>query len=108
MRKSQNQTSDDSYHNADEYLNFTIETGPQYLLLSILAHIFLRSYYFILGGEKTKIKNNLLLTNKDELRIGLRCILSFNLWLILCNAIKFLKEKIQFYVRKASKNKQFG
>ena len=89
-------------------MSLTIETGADYLFVSTLGHMILRAYYFIIGGDRAKMKNNLLLVHGDELRIGLHCALLFNLWMVICSSIKFLKEKIQFYVRKTSKNQQFN
>ncbi len=78
----------------------TTETGAEYLLPVSYAHVFLRTYFFINGGEKERIENNVWLTDGDVLRISASVVLRFNLFLILKNLIKFLKEKIKTSWRK--------
>lgn len=74
---------------------FTTETGAEYLLPMSCAHMFLRTYFFAIGGEKEHIENNVWLTDGDVLRVSASVVLRFNLFLILKNVIKFLKEKIK-------------
>ena len=79
---------------------FTTETGAEYLLPISYAHMILRTYFFVIGGNKEGIENNVWLTDGDVLRISASIILRFNLFLILKNVIKFLKEKIKHLWRK--------
>jgi len=84
--------------------NLTTESGAEYLFLTASAHAFLRTYFFIKGGEKEYIENNLWLTDGDVLRISLNSLVYLNLYILLKNFIKFCKEKIQIYVGKKSKS----
>ena len=84
--------------------NLTTETGAEYLFFTAFAHAFLRTVFFIKGGEKEYIENNLWLTDGDVLRISLNSLLYFNLYILLKSFIKFCKEKIQIYVGKKSKS----
>jgi len=79
---------------------FTTETGAEYLLPLSYAHVILRTYFFAIGREKEDIENNVWLTDGDVLRISASVTLRFNLFLILKNVIKFLKEKIKALWRK--------
>ena len=76
-------------------LNVTVETGPEYLLHVGSMQILLRIIFFAMGGKKEKIENNVWLTDGDILRISLNFIVRFNLFIILRNFIKYLKEKIK-------------
>ena len=76
-------------------LLITTETGAEYLSLVALAHAFLRVFFFAKGGEKRKIENNLWLTNGDVLRISVRVVLQFTMFILLRNAWKVLKEKMK-------------
>ncbi len=78
----------------------TTESGAEYLPLTAAAHSMLRTYFFILGGEKEGIENNLWLTDGDVLRISLNCLLYFNLFILLKNLLKFCKEKIRILWQK--------
>lgn len=80
--------------------NLTTETGAEYLFVSAIAHAILRVLFFINGGEKEKIENNLWLTDGDVLRISLNVLFYFNLYILLKSFIKFCKEKYKIYVRK--------
>lgn len=84
--------------------NLTTESGAEYLLLTTVAHTILRTLFFIKGGEKEYIENNLWLTDGDVLRVSLNCLVYFNLFILLKSFFKFCKEKIQYYVGKKSKN----
>ena len=81
----------------------TTETGAEYLFPVSVAQTFLRAYFFATGGKRDKIENNLWLTDGDVLRISLNCVLFFNLFILICNFFKFLKEKIQILCRKKMK-----
>lgn len=73
----------------------TIETGAEYLMLSAMLHAILRTYFFVIGGEKENIENNLWLTDGDILRVSLTVSVHFNLFILLCDFIKFIKEKLK-------------
>ncbi len=81
----------------------TTESGAEYLPLTAVAHSALRSYFFINGGEKEGIENNLWLTDGDTLRISLNTLVYFNLFILLKNFIKFCKEKIRILWQKRTK-----
>ncbi len=81
----------------------TTESGAEYIPLTAVAHSLLRTYFFIKGGEKEGIENNLWLTDGDVLRISLNCIVYFNLFILLKNFIKFCKEKIGILWQKRMK-----
>ena len=83
---------------------FTTETGADYLLPVAATQMAVRTYFFIKGGKKEKIKNNLWLTDGDILRVSLNCELGFNLFILLKNLFKFLKEKIKILWQKNHKN----
>ncbi len=80
------------------------ETGANYLFPITLLHILLRIYLLTISNHGIEIKNGLWLKNGDELRISFHCALFFNLFMLLCNFFKFLKEKIKIYVGKTSEN----
>lgn len=83
----------------------TTETGAEYLLPVSIAHSFVRSYFFIKGGKKNKIENNLWLTDGDVLRISLKATLRFTMFMLLRSLFKFLKEKIkQIWQKKTKKS----
>ena len=84
--------------------NLTTESGAEYLLITSAAHALLRTAFFIKGGKKEYIENNLWLTDGDVLRISLNCLLYFNLYILLKSFVKFCKEKIQLLCRKKMKN----
>ena len=81
----------------------TTETGAEYLLPIAVAHSALRTYFFIRGGKKENVENNLLLTDGDILRVSLQCVLFFNIYILLCALLKFFKEKIKILWRKKMK-----
>ena len=83
--------------------NLTTESGAEYLFITAAAHAFLRTAFFIQGGEKEYIENNLWLTDGDQLRISLNCLLYFNLFILLKSFLKFCKEKIRILCRKKTK-----
>ncbi len=82
----------------------TTESGAEYLFLTATAHVFLRTLFFIKGGEKEGVENNLWLTDGDILRISLNCLLYFNLFILLKNFLIFCKEKIRILCQKKIKN----
>lgn len=81
----------------------TTETGAEYLFPVTIGHTLFRCYFFSMGGKKEKIENNLWLTNGDTLRISINCILFFNLYILLSNLFKFLKEKAKILWQKKIK-----
>ena len=82
----------------------TIETGAEYLFLTSMVHAILRTYFFARGGEKENIENNLWLTDGDVLRVSLTFTVRFNLFILLCDFIQFIKEKFKTIWRKKTKN----
>lgn len=83
----------------------TTETGAEYLFPVSLAHMALRVYFFMIGGKKEKIENNLWLTDGDVLRVSLNIVAYFNGYILLVNFFKFLKEKIKIlWQRKRKKS----
>jgi hypothetical protein len=85
-------------------VTLTMETGADYLIVSSLIQAFLRIYFFAKGGEKEKIENNLWLTDGDVLRISISSNFIFNFYILICNFIKFLKEKLQIIWRRRVKS----
>lgn len=82
----------------------TTESGAEYLFLTALAQAVLRLIFFIKGGKKEGVENNLWLTDGDVLRISLQSIVYFNLFILLRVFITFCKEKIIELCRKKMKN----
>lgn len=83
--------------------SLTTETGAEYLLPVSLAHTVLRTLFFSVGGNKDNIKNNLWLTDGDELKISVNLVTFFNLFILLCAFLKSLKEKIKNLCQKKTK-----
>ena len=81
----------------------TTETGAEYLLPVSVAHMLLRTVFFLLGGEKDKIENNLWLTDGDVLRVSFHIVAYFNLFMLLYALCKFVKEKIKILWQKKMK-----
>ncbi len=81
----------------------TTESGAEYALLTGVAHSVLRTLFFIKGGKKEGIENNLWITDGDVLRISLNCLIYFNLFILLKNFIKFCKEKIRILCQRKTK-----
>ena len=78
----------------------TTETGAEYLFYVAAVHAALRIYFFAIGGEKENIENNLWLTDGDVLRVSLHSAVFFNVYILLSNLFKAIKEKIKTYARK--------
>ena len=74
-------------------LNITVETGAEYLLPVSIFQVLFRIFFFVQGGKKEKIENNLWLTDGDVLRISSNLTVRFNLFIILCDLFIKLKEK---------------
>lgn len=83
--------------------SLTTETGAEYLLPIMAAHGVVRLLFFIKGGNRKEIVNTIWLTNGNNLKISLHCTLFFNLFILLCNFFKFLKEKIKIIWQKKIK-----
>lgn len=81
----------------------TTETGAEYLFTTSLAHTFLRGYLLVKGVDTHNIENNLWLTNGDELKLSFQSIIFFNLFILLKNFLKFIKEKYNLLWRKKTK-----
>ena len=81
----------------------TTETGAEYLLSISLAQTAMRAFFLTSGGDEEKIENNIWLTDGDVLRVSFRSVLFFNLYILLKNLFKFIKEKIKILWRKKMK-----
>ena len=84
-------------------INITVETGPEYLLSSIVMQTLFRIIFFILGEEKGKIENNLWVTDGDALRITMNISVRFNLYILLRKLMIAIKEKMKELWRKSIK-----
>ena len=86
-------------------ISFTLtpETGAEYLFPVSIAQIILRSIFLAQGGQKENVENNLWLTDGDTMRISMHSVIYFNLFILLCNVIKFIKEKMKILWQKKTK-----
>ena len=84
-------------------INITTETGPEYLLPSALTQATFRVIFFILGGKKEKIENNVWLTDGDILRVTMNVSVRFNLFILIRGFIMSIKERIKQLWRKKIK-----
>ena len=84
-------------------LRLTTETGAEYLFPITLLQTLLRAYLFFKPEKRGKIENNVWLTDGDELRISFNSVIFFNLFIILINFLKFLKEKMKILWRRKTK-----
>ena len=82
----------------------TTETGAEYLFLVAIVQILLRCIFFVNGGTKEKVENNVWLTDGDELRISLNFIAYFNIFLLIKELVKFLRGKISLLWQKKMKS----
>ncbi|MBQ7323500.1 MAG: hypothetical protein IJW96_02940 [Clostridia bacterium] len=71
----------------------TIETGADYLIASMWAQIFLRSFFLLKGGKKEKLSNHLWLVEGDVLRISMRCVLRFNGYILIKEFIHQIRKE---------------
>ena len=76
-------------------LQITTETGAEYLLPCAATQAVFRLIFFILGGKKEKIENNLWLTDGDVLRITMNLSVRFNLFILFRRLIITIKEQIK-------------
>lgn len=84
-------------------ITVTTETGAEYLLPVAAAHTALRAYFFVIGGNKEKIENNLWLTDGDILRISFSSVLYFNTYILLVDFIQFLRRRFAIIWQKKNK-----
>ena len=73
-------------------LEVTTETGAEYLLIVGWLQTIFRIFFFILGGKKENLDNNLWLFEGDVLRISIRCSAWINVISLLRNYFRKLKE----------------
>ena len=76
-------------------LTMIVETGAEYFLPVSLSEAALRVYFFMKGGKAKNIKTCLWLTDGDVLRVSGTIVVRFNMFIILCNVFKYIKEKLQ-------------
>lgn len=86
-------------------LSITTECGAQYFLQMAALQEFFEGVFLIFGGKKEKLERNLWLTDGDVLRISMSVVIRLNLYMVMRNILKFLKEKVRCYVRQKSKNR---
>ena len=70
-------------------ITLTAETGAEYLLPIILTCIGVRTYFFIKGGKKEDIEQNLWLTNGDVLRVSATVVTQFTIYALLKQLLNF-------------------
>lgn len=75
--------------------HITTETGAEYLLPLAWIYTLLNIYFFAKGGNKGKIKNNILLSDGDVLRVSASFLMRFTLLTILKNTFIIIKEKVK-------------
>ena len=85
-------------------LRLTTETGAEYLLLTALAYTGLRTYFFIKGGKKEDIEENLWLTDGDVFRISSTIVVHFTIYMLIKQFVKYLKEKWKIWLKKTKKS----
>jgi len=86
-------------------LRITTETGAEYLLPIAISHVVLRIFFFVIGGKKERIRNNLWLTDGDVLRVSVNIVAWFTLFDVLCGVFKVLKEKLKIvWMKKIKKS----
>ena len=85
-------------------INLTVETGAEYLLWVGGLQAILRLIFFLYGGEKEQIENNLWITDGDRLKISMRIVAYFNIFMLLCTLIKAIKEKMRLWRMKNVKS----
>ena len=81
----------------------TTETGAEYILPISIIHALVRTYFFAIGGKKEKIENNLWLMDGDALRVSLNITVWFNMFMLIKELLKFLKEKLKLLWQKKIK-----
>ena len=85
-------------------LTLTTETGAEYLLPMALAYTGVRAYFFIKGGKKEDLEQNLWLTDGDVLRISSTIVVQFTIFMLLKQFVNFLKEKWKLWQKKTKKS----
>ena len=83
--------------------DITTESGAEYLLPLSLAQICARIIFFISGGKKEKISNNVWLTDGNVLRISLRLAVYINIYILLGKCFLYIKESIKSVWQKKMK-----
>lgn len=81
----------------------TTETGAEYLQAMLATQAVIRYFLFFRNGNRRSVRNTILLTDGENLKITLRCTLFSNLFMLLRNFILFLREKLQIICRKRIK-----
>lgn len=76
-------------------LTVTAETGAEYLLPVYLLQNVAQVFFLATGGKREELESNLWLRDGDILRISLNFTVRFNLYILLHNFLKYLKEKIK-------------
>lgn len=84
--------------------SLTTETGAEYLLPIEIVQAVFRMISLWLGGETTKIKNSIWLTDGDILKISLHVVSYFNGFMLMRAFMNFIKEKIDLWMRKNKKS----
>lgn len=85
-------------------LLLTTETGAEYLCPIALAHTAIRTYFFMKGGKKKNIEQNLWLTDGDTLRVSVTIVVHFTIFMLICQFVKLLKEKYRIWQKKTKKS----
>ena len=75
-------------------LQITTEIGPEYLLPSAATQAVFRCIFFLLGGERERIENNLWLIDGDVLRITMNFSVRFNVFVLLRRLVSTIKEQM--------------
>lgn len=85
--------------------SLTTETGVEYFLPVSFFQIIAKTVTPVISTiKKTKrVYSRLLLTDGDGLKISINSLVHFNLFILLCNFIKFLKEKAKYIWQKKIK-----
>ncbi len=84
-------------------LKQTVETGAEYLFLSTIVQTTIKAIFVARRGKKEAFYSNLWLNDGDLLRISVNAVLYFNLFILIKNFIKFIKEKLAILWQKKTK-----
>lgn len=85
-------------------ITLTTETGAEYLLPLALAYTALRTYFFIRGGKKENIEQNIWLTDGDVLRISMTIVVQFTIFMLLKQLVKYIKGKYKEWQKNNKKS----
>ena len=83
------------------YFAITSETGGEYLLPVSIAHTTLKALFYGFGGKREHV--NLWLKNGDDLKVAINLVAWFNIFILLKEFLKFLKEKMKWIIEKKIK-----